>query len=160
MLNILIPTDFTAASLQLVEQAIKQSDKKVNIVLFHAFELPSSPHDLLSPSYKKPEYSLINEPFRQACKQLKDSYPNIINKINISCMQGNTKALFRNFIDAKDIDFICCPVAYNYMSIHPQSINPTTLFKKSGVPVVKELTTSSPYVFTSKTIANTTAVTA
>lgn len=151
MLNILCPTDFTSSSLQHIATAVKRSNQKVNIVLFHAFALPSSPFDLLTSDYKKPEYSLMTESFRVACRQLKEQHPQIINKINVNCMQGNTKALFRNFIDAKDIDFICCPEGYNYLSVHNQSVNPIPLFKNAGIPMVKEIAGSETYVF-NKTI--------
>ena len=159
MLNILFPTDFTAASFPLVASAIKKSNQKINVILFHAFSLPSSPHDLLTSNYKKPEYTLMSESFRLACKQLKETYPQIINKINVSCMQGNSKALFRNFIDAKDIDFICCPEGYHYVSIQHQSINPISLFKNAGIPMIKEMATTETYSFnktiivSSKTVA-------
>ena len=155
MQNVLIPTDFTAASLKLVEKALKNCDKKVNVVLFHAFLMPDSPFELLGYNYKRPEYLLMTETFRIACKQLKDAYPQIINKITVNCMQGNTKALFKNFIEAKDIDIICCPVGYNYIAIHDRSINPLPLFKKAGIPQVKELVSSKEYVFNNKIIFST-----
>ena len=44
MNNILIPTDFTTASLRLTEQALHNTKgKQVNIILFHAFELDMYP---------------------------------------------------------------------------------------------------------------------
>ena len=152
MQNVLIPTDFTADSFTLVEQAIKNCDKKINVVLFHAFAMPDSAFDMLAPDYKRPESLFMTETFRIACKQLKDAYPQIINKITVNCMQGNTKALFRNFVEAKDIDIICCPVAYNYVAIHERSTNPLPLFKKAGIPQVKELVGSKEYVFNNKII--------
>lgn len=152
MQNVLIPTDFTTASFRLAEQAIKNCDKKINIVLFHAFALPDSAFDMLSKDYKRAETAFITESFRVACKQLKDNYPQIVNRITVKCLQGNTNSLFRNFIEANDIDLICCPVAYNYMSIHERSINPLPMFKKAGIPQVKELLSSKEYVFKTKNI--------
>lgn len=41
MTNILIPTDLSAASLQLAEKAIRALEpRNANIILFHAFDLP------------------------------------------------------------------------------------------------------------------------
>ncbi|MES2776176.1 MAG: hypothetical protein V4722_18505 [Bacteroidota bacterium] len=139
MTNVLFPTDFNAASLTMIGNAIKNGSEKMNIVLFHAFELPSSPFDLLTGSYKTPVVQLMNESFRQACKQLKDEYPRLINKITVTPMHGDTVALFRNFIDANDIDMICCPVDYFFKKAHKNSVDPRPLFKKSSLPVVKQL---------------------
>ena len=152
MQNVLIPTDFTPFSLKLAEQTLKNSDKKINVVLFHAFAMPDSAFDLLSKDYKRTESLFMTEAFRIACKQLKDAYPQIINRITVKCLQGNTNAFFRNFIEANDIDFICCPVSYNYRSIHERSLNPLPMFKKSGIPQVKELVSSKEYVFKNKNI--------
>ncbi len=154
MQNVLIPTDFNPANVKLIEQAVKNCEKKVNIVLFHAFALPDSAFDLLTSDYKKAEIAFMTEPFRLACKQLKDANPQIVNKVTVKCMQGNTAALFRNFVEANDIDIICCPVSFNYASIHARSINPIPLFKKARIPQVKELVKSKEYVFNNKMIFN------
>ncbi|MEO5888832.1 MAG: universal stress protein [Ferruginibacter sp.] len=139
MTNILVPTDFTAASLKLAESAIKQAgERSINIVLFHAFELPFSEFDLLSPDYREPACHLVNEPFRQACKQLKNDYPKQLAKIVVRCMNGNTKALFRNFAEANDIDLIFYPDGYMYFKIHKRSLDPRPFFKKCGIPMLTE----------------------
>lgn len=140
MNNILIPTDFTANSVKLAEQALQHVEgRKVNIILFHAFSLPFHTIDLLSPSPRQPYQDLLNDGFRQACKQLKDQYPKEIGKITFRCLNGNTNAAFRNFIDANDIDMIVCPESYVYEKIHKLSIDPHPLFRKSGIPVLSAL---------------------
>lgn len=137
MTNILIPTDFTAASLQLAEKTIQALETKgCNIILFHAFELPTSEFDLLT--RRKPYTDLVTDSFRQACKQLKDQYPKAIQKICFKFMDGSSAPLFRNFADANDIDLIVCPDHYQYVSIHKLSVDPRPLFKKSGIKVIRE----------------------
>ncbi len=139
MTNILIPTDFTAASLQLAEQAIQALEVRgCNIILFHAFELPTSEFELLAPGRRKPYADLMTDGFRQACKQLKDQYPRAIQKICFKFMEGSGTPLFRNFADANDIDIIVCPDHYQYVSIHKLSVDPRPLFKKSGIKVIRE----------------------
>ncbi|HEX2533369.1 MAG TPA: universal stress protein [Chitinophagaceae bacterium] len=138
MTNILIPTDFTAASLKMTELFIRDASiRKCNIVLFHAFRLPLSPFDLLAARTQDPACALVSEPFRQACKQLKDAFPGRVGKIVIRCMTGDTPALFRNFIDAHNIDLVYCPDTYRFAPVHPRSIDPCPLFKKCGIPVVR-----------------------
>ncbi|MES2647067.1 MAG: universal stress protein [Bacteroidota bacterium] len=148
MANILVPTDFTPASLKLAEEAIKKTGESCpNIILFHAFELPDSPFDLLTSSYKEPYIKLMSEPFRQACKQLKDEYPKQVNKILIRCMNGNSKALFRNFAEANDIDLIYCPDHYVFSKVHDRSVDCISYFKKAGIPLLKEAGVRTEPVF-------------
>lgn len=138
MTNILIPTDFTPASLSWATQAIKtENGAKCNLILFHAFELPSNPYDLLRKMAKDPAAEMMTEAFRQACKQLKDEHSDRIGKIVIRCMRGSTRWLFRNFIEANDIDMIYCPEDFVYTPIHSLSVNPLPLFKKCDVPLLK-----------------------
>lgn len=139
MTNILIPTDFKATSLSIAENAVRTlAVEKCNIILFHVFALPSSPFDLLGNGAKDPAYDLMSESFRIACKQLKDNYAKKISKINLKCMKGDSIMLFKNFIDANDVDLIYCPDDFIFSKVHPQSVNPLPLFNKSGIPVVKE----------------------
>ncbi|MGV3768073.1 MAG: universal stress protein [Chitinophagaceae bacterium] len=140
MRHILVPTDFTPASLKMVEQAVKTLDgQKLDIILFHAFELPFFVSDLVGSAKRQPYHDLVTDEFRSACKQLKDQFPRSIHRIQFRFMQGDTVALFRNFLDANEIDMIVCPEYYQYRKVHERSINPTTFFKKSGIPVLTEL---------------------
>lgn len=138
MTNLLIPTDCSVNSVKNVEQVLKSlSGRKVNIVLFHAFSLPTSSIDLITGASKYPYHEVMNENFRQACKQLKDRFPQNIQKINFKYMLGDTLAVFRNFADANDIDMIYVPENYNYTKIHDRSLNPLSFFNKSGIPFYK-----------------------
>lgn len=149
MTNILVPTDFTPASLKLAVSALNSGNYgKCNLVLFHAFELPSSPYDMLGTGYKDPACELMNEPFRQACKQLKDDHTQLVNKIIVRSMAGNTRAVFRNFVEANDIDLIYCPEDYHFKPVHQRSIDPCYLFRKSSVPVVKSTERKKAPVYT------------
>lgn len=140
MTNILIPTDFSPASLQLAEQAIQALGiRSANFVLFHAFDMPSSEFELLAPGRPKPYADVLNDNFRQACKQLKDQYPKAVQKICLKCMEGNNSRIFRNFVDANEIDIIICPDEYVYKAINKLSVDPRPLFSKSGVRVIRTL---------------------
>lgn len=149
MTNILVPTDFTPASLKLAENALQSGHYgRCNLVLFHAFELPSSPFDLLGSAQRDPACELMTETFRQACKQLKDDNAKQVNKIIVRSMAGNTRAVFRNFVEANDIDVIYCPEEYHFTPVHPRSIDPCYLFRKSAVPVVKSAAAKKTPVYT------------
>lgn len=154
MANILVPTDFTPASLRWAEEAIRKTGEiSANIFLFHAFELPSNEFDLLGSTFKDPYAEMVNEPFRQACKQLKDEYPRQVNKIFTRCMNGNTRAVFRNFAEANDIDLIYYPVDFIFSPVHHRSVDPLPLFIKSGVPLLKAHNASKEPSFSNQRFA-------
>lgn len=140
MTNVLIPTDFTPASLQLAKQAVDVLNlRNVNIVLFHAFAFPENEFDLLRSGHTRPYAGMINEEFRQACKLLKEQNSTAIGKIFFKAMDGNTIALFRNFVDANEIDLIVCVDDYAYVPVHALSVDPRPLFKRSGIKVIRSL---------------------
>lgn len=139
MANVLIPTDFTQHSLQLAAQALESLNvSPVNIVLFHAFEQPQTEFGLLAPARPRPFANLVTEDLRQACKQFKDKHHQKVQKIYFRFLEGETAPLFRNFIDANEIDLIYCPENYMPVKVNKHSIDPRPLFKKAGVPVIKE----------------------
>lgn len=139
MANVLIPTDFTENSLKLAAQALESLNvSPVNIILFHAFAQPQTEFELLSPARPRPFANLVTEDLRQACKQFKDKNNQKVQKIYFRFLEGETTPLFRNFIDANEIDLIFCPDTYVPVKVNKQSIDPRPLFKKAGVPVIKQ----------------------
>jgi Universal stress protein family len=153
MANILVPTDFSPASLKMAEHALWNTrDSKVTLILFHAFEVSAFPFELLRTGYRDPSAELMTEPFRQACKQLKDDHSHRISKIIVRCMNGDTRAMFKNFAEANDVDMIFCPEDYVFSKVHKQSVNPLNLFKKCGLPVVKTTTRKREPVFSNKNL--------
>jgi len=149
MTNILIPTDLTAESLQLAERALSALEpRNANIILFHVFDLPSSAFDLLVPGRRKPYADAMNDSFRQACKQLKEQHLKAVQKVYFKYLEGNSSRLFRNFVDANEIDMIICPDDFNFHPIHPLSVDPRPLIRKSGIRVVRNLSARREDVIT------------
>lgn len=141
MTNILIPTDFTPASIKMAEQALEVLElRTVNIVFFHVFHLPSSEFELLDPTRPKPYANVLNDSFRQGCKQLKEQYPEAIQKVCFKFLEGSSAPMFRNFIDANEIDIIFYPPHYKFVPINKRSADPLPLFRKSGIRVITEVT--------------------
>lgn len=139
MTNIIVPNDFSTASLQLASQAVQILNRPVRIFFFHAFDMPFYYQDLIRPD-RKPWQDLMTDKFRQGCRQLKERFPNSIHKISPLYMTGSTNALFRNLMDMHNIDIIVCPNDYVYTKIHADSLNPVPFFKKSGVSLLQDLT--------------------
>ena len=137
MRNILIPTDFTVKSLQLVTKTLEALDQQpTNIILFHAFDINTQSPDLLLSSRRLPYADVLTDEFRNGCRKIKTAHCRYVNQVNIRHMFGSTVAVFRNFIDANDIDMIIYPNDYVFQKVTPQSIDPEKLFRKSGIPVL------------------------
>lgn len=159
MRNVLIPTDFSIESLRLAEQALEAlDDQTMTITLFHAFDISGFAPDMLGSSRRLPYGHLLTDAFRIACKRLKENYPQVLQGIHIRHMYGNNNAVFRNFIDAHDIDMIVCPDNYVFTTVTPQSINPIYLFEKSGTPLLSNLRRKRTVVYSAAPLAETAAI--
>lgn len=159
MRNVLIPTDFSIASLQLVERTVAVlDDQTANIILFHAFDMTSNAPDKLGNGTRVPYAHLLTDEFRNACKRIKTANPKVIQNIHVRHLYGTTVPVFRNFIDANDIDMIICPDHFVFKPVTQQSVNPVKLFKKSGIPVITELARKRTVVHTAAPLAEAVAV--
>ena len=137
MKNVLIPTDFTVESLQLINKTAETlAGEKFNAVLFHAFDQPDSIMDLMFLGREKIYSGLVTDDFRNYCKKLKHVYADTINSIYVKYMYGNTVRVFKNFADANDIALIVSPEELRLQMPHKYSINPVAFFKKSGIQVL------------------------
>lgn len=138
MKNVLIPTDFTPASLDLVATVAQSLNSKFNIVLFHALEMPDNLIDAMRRAGLKDHNQLISETLRIKCRKLKATYSNI-NNISFKIMHGSTPAAFENYADANDIDLIVYPEGYTFIPVVRESVNPERMFRKSGIELMRRM---------------------
>ena len=141
MRNVLIPTDYSLASLELVEKTVQSlQHQNLNIILFHAFEIPFHASDIVGNNGKLPYRDIVTDAFRNGCKRLKEQFPKAIQSILLRHLYGNTSAVFHNFCDANEIDLIVFPDHFVFTPVHPQSVNPAPLFRKAGLPLLRTFT--------------------
>lgn len=139
MINILVPTDFTVPSVSWIRAAVRVSKAdECNIILFHAFAIPDSPFELLANDEPAVPSGILTDAFRIACRQAKLDANKSVRKIVVRTMRGNSRPLFRNFIDANNIDMIYFPEDGVLTKPHPCSIDPLPLLKDCGAPVIRE----------------------
>lgn len=144
MKTILIPTDFTSASLQLIEESILfLQPEPVSIVLFHAFDMPQSMQDVVG-SGNKPHLQVMNERFRKGCKRIKNKYSSFVYNIHFRHMYGDTLSVFKHYLQFNKIDCIIYPSALTVQMVHPRSVQPDKLIKKCGCQVVTSIVAESP----------------
>lgn len=132
-LNILIPSDFTLSSLNIIPALVERYPKqKLNITFAHFLQLSDSISDLLLLSRRSREYRLISDEFYAGCTMLKNDYPDQIVNLTPDFFYGNTIAVFKNYLEAKETDLIAMPDGHDYANLTPNSFNPAILMQRSG----------------------------
>ncbi|QEM12163.1 hypothetical protein [Mucilaginibacter rubeus] len=136
-LNIIIPSDFTLSSLNIIPVlAERYSKQKLNISLVHFLQLSDSISDLLLLSRRSREYQLIDDDFYAGCTMLKNDYADQIENITPDFFYGNTVAVFKNYLEAKETELIAMPENHSYARLTPNSFDPTILMQRSGYKIV------------------------
>lgn len=102
--TILIPIDFTIASLNLLKEALNDNQNaKRSYLLAFEMNLGDSITDLLFLSKPKLIESCTNETFNEGLEILRNRYSESIESLRIEPFYGFTKAAFKNFIDANQV---------------------------------------------------------
>jgi hypothetical protein len=143
MKNILIPTDFSVSSLEHIGTVARLYPEKINILLFHAFDMPASLRDAISKAGISGHNSLVTEELRMKCKRIKQQRPNI-NNIHFRMMYGTTNAAFRNFAEANEVHLIALPPGYKFKHTIRESVDPLHMFRRSGIELLSNLVTAMP----------------
>ena len=113
--TVLVPTDFSIASLNIVKSYLNEQDRntRINIVLLHGMHQSDSITNLLFFSKSKVLESLTNPAFEEACRVLKNKYASQIRIMRKDIFTGFTQAAFNQFAEANHIDEVCLPILYN-----------------------------------------------
>ncbi|WP_443939787.1 hypothetical protein [Pedobacter sp. MW01-1-1] len=137
MKTILVPTDFSLESTQIIEAIVaQQGDEKVNIIFLHAFKLSDSITDMLMLSRRSRDYETVPDEFYERLKQSKSAHAQTINNMGIEYFYGSTVAAFKNFIEAFEVDQIAYLQDYPFKPLNKYSIDPKLLTERSGCPIL------------------------
>ncbi|MBE7172950.1 MAG: hypothetical protein INR73_20405 [Williamsia sp.] len=137
MKNILVPTDFSVQSLQLVHEIIKRNpQQKLSIYLVHLVQIPTDIADLLF-ARKRHLYEQVPGKFSQAVEMLKNKYASRINLMGLEFYYGNTPTVVNAIIENRNIDEVYVFADHLYNMPLKQSVDMTNLLNKCKVPVVQ-----------------------
>ncbi len=129
--KVLVPTDFTVKSLNLVVDIIEQSkEEKLEIVLLHGVDISSSIPEILFFSKAKLLRSLQTPEFVDSCNLIKNKFQSRIVAMYADIITGDTRAYFNNYIEANEIDEIYIPVSYKMEFRNKQSFDVCSLLRK------------------------------
>jgi len=131
MKNILIPTDFSEESLNVLDDYLVSSDDdKINVLFFHAIKLSDSITDLLLLSRRTKEIEKIPQSFRNYCVCIQEEFSKV-DTVKFQYFYGHTMAIFRNFMEANAIDLIVYDPLITLAKVSRSSINPYEIIDKS-----------------------------
>ncbi len=134
MKQVLVPTDLTVRSLNIVHDLVRRNNETwLNIHLVHMVRLSSDISELLF-TRKNHLYGLVSNRFTDSLQMLKNRYRANINSIGLQFFYGNHGGALRNIADSLAIDEICYYSDYDYTQPFTHSVNMIPFVKKCGVP--------------------------
>lgn len=135
--NILIPTDFSLASLNTIMGLVKKHpEERFNITLVHFFKLSDSEAELLMLARRNREYTHITQEFEDQLNDIRKNFPQQIARVHAEFFYGNTVAIFKNYLEARDIKTIACLDCHSYKQLTKNSIDPQLLLHRSGCKII------------------------
>ena len=137
MKNILIPTDFSIASLECIHDLCQQYEgKSFRLIFIHLFKISDSITELLLLSKRNREYEYVSDEFYKGCENIKDKYPQV-ETIKVDFFYGSTLSMFRNYLEAHCINAVLELKSCSLQPLNKMSVNPETLIQKCGLEIVR-----------------------
>lgn len=136
--KVLVPTDFTVKSLNLVVDVIENADdEQLEIVLLHGISPSDSISDMLFTSRSKVLRSLQTTEFIDSCNLIKNKFQSRIKSMYADVITGNSRAYFNNYIEANGIDEVYLPVSYKMNFRNKRSFDVCSLLKNVPVKTIE-----------------------
>lgn len=106
--TILIPTDFTVNSLNVLKSILIQNEEKqtYNVILLHGMSLSDSIRDLLFFSKSKQIDSLTNPEFEEAYEVIRNKFDSQISSLRIDLFTGYNLSAFNNYLEGNKVEQI------------------------------------------------------
>ena len=154
MKKILIPTDLSVRSLNIIHSVVEHYDEPLDIILFHAVQIGSSLNDILFQT-RRIGQTLINREYATGCEILKRKYKTQIKRLHTAFFYGSNTGTFNDFAERHQADIIIINELQEYAQPSEFSFDPSELIKRAKCPslslTVKEST--SPKVTEHTTIS-------
>lgn len=139
MRKILIPTDFTVWSLNILKEALAaQKEERIDILLVHGAYLSTSITDLLFFNKHKFLDSLQSNDFRDALKVLENKFDSNINSLEIDLFSGYNNSAFKDFFESRGVTEAFVPSNYVLVKAHKKSFDLLPCITKM-IPTVKKI---------------------
>jgi hypothetical protein len=137
MQTVLVITDFKIEALDCVPQLSEQvKSTELSFVFMHLFKLSDSITDLLMLSRRSREFEHISDEFHNRCRELERTCKNV-KSIRVDFFYGSTVSMFRNYLEANEVNYILDPSNCSVGKINKSSIDAEALIKKAGTRVIR-----------------------
>ncbi|MGG7036687.1 MAG: hypothetical protein ACI7YS_16040 [Flavobacterium sp.] len=136
--TILIPTDFTVNSLNVLKSILvnNESRQTFDVILLHGMSLSDSIRDLLFFSKSKQIESLTNPEFEEAYEVIRNKFDSQISSLRIDLFTGYTLSAFNNYIEGNKVDQIFISDKKQVL-INKNSFNLSRFIEKCPIHVTK-----------------------
>ncbi|MGC4040860.1 MAG: hypothetical protein QM710_08810 [Flavobacterium sp.] len=106
--TIVIPTDFTVQSLNVLKTVLNQNESKqqYNIILLHGFSQNDSIRDLLFFSKTQQIAALMNTEFEEAYEVIRNKFDSQVGSIKIDLFTGYNLSAFNTYLEANGVNEI------------------------------------------------------
>ncbi|MDC6354589.1 MULTISPECIES: universal stress protein [Robiginitalea] len=131
MRNVLIPTDFTPESLQLMEYALlNYPGEPIHVVLVHGFRSPDSKWGLIQFSTRSEVRKLRSEDFENALNRICRTHGKSIGSVQTLLFTGRNTHAFKNAIEPLEITDAVVPENGTLNCRNRRSFDPTRYIRK------------------------------
>jgi hypothetical protein len=138
MKNILIPTDFTIESLQLIEYALLNfPNTKLNIVLIAGLRLPDTRWAIFHFSQSEQIKKQLSDEFNEAKRLIIHEHKEAIGNITFQLFSGVNSFAFQNFLEQLNADDAVIPQGNSLYCPKRKWFDTTRLIKKNVKNVIE-----------------------
>ena len=138
MRNVLIPTDFTPESLQLMEYALlNYPGEPLHVVLVHGLRSPESKWGLIQFSTRKEVRKLRSEEFENTLNRLCKTHGKSIGSVQTLLFTGRNTHAFKNAIEPLGITDAVVPESGTLNCRNRRSFDPTRYIRKCVAQVAE-----------------------
>lgn len=136
--TILIPTDFTVKSLNLVKSAVNtHEDCELEIILLHGLYLPESISELLFFRKKQAIRELETQEFVESCQLIQTKYGTRIASLSVDIFSGYNQAAFENYLEGNRVEEIYAFTDYAFEAKHKRSFDLMPMIERAGVNLMR-----------------------
>ena len=137
MKHILIPTDFSFRSLNIIRYAAGHfQDEQLKVTMLHFLEMPDSITDLLMMPRESSYFNLETPEFREGKSMLLNRFSSQVAEIRTDFFMGESKRQFKNYLEHQGIETIVFPQNYEMKLASKRSYDPSKLIWRTGWPVL------------------------
>lgn len=116
--TILIPTDFTVQSLNILKSVLSTNSSQTtfDVILLHGLSLSDSIRDLLFFSKHEQIGTLTTPEFEEAYEVIKNKYYSQISSLRIDLFTGYNVSAFNNYLEGNKVDEIFVSAKQQFFS--------------------------------------------